>query len=987
MLKLRYSALAAALALGLALAAPAAAGPDGAFGKAKELYDNGMYAGARVLFEQMPGDDLCADYAVLCAVKLKTQDCGRLVENVDGAHPKTMLNSEIHCEYGKLLYSEGNYTRAAEEFEKVSPKSLPRRARGEYWFKKGFCHFNREEHDVAERCYLKALDNPSEYDIAAGFGIGSIYYGRKDFKTAASWFERSAEDEQFGELSRFYLVDCHFMLKDYRYVVEVGEALFGNVPQERQGHLSRLLSEAYLVLGDAAKAREYLGREDLNASTATDEDVFHAASVLYAGEDWSGAVKYFSMMKNRSDSLGQIASYQMGNSYIQLKNKVAAMNAFKEASVLRYDDAIREDAYFNYAKLAFDLNGDDSAFLDYLRKYSTTRKGEMIYSYLAMSALSKRDYSAAVDAYDRIEELDAGQYSNYMKANFLRAHQLLASGSYSSAVRYLKAASYYAAQLGSKSDPLYQLARYQLADTYFRIESWTDARKTYMELYNLSALQNRPEGRLIPYNIAYCYFKAGAYTDAAKWFDTYIKSGDKLAREDALTRRADCDFIRRDYRSAAASYRKLLDEYPDSGNIYPYYHLGVAYALTGEKQRRVQALAMVMDAQPGSPYYDEAMYELGRALADVRQYDEALTVFDKLRNTSSNAIFRTRAMLGEGMVYRNAGNMQDALAAYKTVVSEMPGSEFASDALLSIQSIYTSLKTPEKYLEYVEANNISTGSTADTRRLYYTTAEQVYLAGNWSGAVSSFGEYLKRYPSGEHTADAYYYLAASYKQLGQKEKACELYRRALDEGLGGSSAEFAQMSYASLTFEMERYADAYGAYQQICSSASASARGLDPYLGVLRSAYRGRMWEETLAAAEQILRRTTEEAYVREANYDMAKAYMSTSRRDEAMKLFVLLAEAPATAEGAEATVALIQDLFDRGRFEDVENKVYDFSSACGNQSYWLARSYIILADSFAERGMLEQAVMTLQSIRDGYVPYGEQDDILETVERKLQSL
>ena len=186
---------------------------------------------------------------------------------------------------------------------------------------------------------------------------------------------------------------------------------------------------------------------------------------------------------------------------------------------------------------------------------------------------------------------------------------------------------------------------------------------------------------------------------------------------------------------------------------------------------------------------------------------------------------------------------------------------------------------------------------------------------------------------------------------------------------------------------MERYADAYGAYQQICSSASASARGLDPYLGVLRSAYRGKMWEETLAAAEQILRRTTEEVYVREANYDMAKAYMSTSRRDEAMKIFVLLAEAPATAEGAEATVALIQDLFDRGRFEDVENKVYDFSSACGNQSYWLARSYIILADSFAERGMLEQAVMTLQSIRDGYVPYGEQDDILETVERKLQSL
>ena len=178
MLKLRYSALAAALVLTLSGSASAAAVSDGSFGKAKELYDNGMYAGARVLFEQLSEDDLCADYAVLCAVKLNTQDCGRLVESVDGAHPKTVLNSEIHFEYGKLLYSEGNYSRSSEEFAKVSPKSLPRRVRGEYWFKKGFCHYNRDEFDAAMQCYLKALDHPSEYDIAAGFGIASIYYGR-----------------------------------------------------------------------------------------------------------------------------------------------------------------------------------------------------------------------------------------------------------------------------------------------------------------------------------------------------------------------------------------------------------------------------------------------------------------------------------------------------------------------------------------------------------------------------------------------------------------------------------------------------------------------------------------------------------------------------------------------------------------------------------------------------------------------------------------
>ena len=147
------------------------------------------------------------------------------------------------------------------------------------------------------------------------------------------------------------------------------------------------------------------------------------------------------------------------------------------------------------------------------------------------------------------------------------------------------------------------------------------------------------------------------------------------------------------------------------------------------------------------------------------------------------------------------------------------------------------------------------------------------------------------------------------------------------------------------------------------------------------------MGEESVTAADEVLRRTTDEALVREALYDKAKAYLSSSRREEAFRIFSRLSEAPATAEGAEATVLLIQDLFDSARFEDVEAKVYDFAAACGSQSYWLARAYIILADSFAERGNLEQAVLTLQSIRDGYLPYGEGDDILETVDRKLRSL
>ena len=72
MLKIRHSAL--ALLLALSLGAPGVsvyARPDTEFDKAKELFDNGMYASARAWFVKHADDPLCADYAVLCAVKLR----------------------------------------------------------------------------------------------------------------------------------------------------------------------------------------------------------------------------------------------------------------------------------------------------------------------------------------------------------------------------------------------------------------------------------------------------------------------------------------------------------------------------------------------------------------------------------------------------------------------------------------------------------------------------------------------------------------------------------------------------------------------------------------------------------------------------------------------------------------------------------------------------------------------------------------------------
>ena len=54
---------------------------------------------------------------------------------------------------------------------------------------------------------------------------------------------------------------------------------------------------------------------------------------------------------------------------------------------------------------------------------------------------------------------------------------------------------------------------------------------------------------------------------------------------------------------------------------------------------------------------------------------------------------------------------------------------------------------------------------------------------------------------------------------------------------------------------------------------------------------------------------------------------------------------------------------------------------------YWLAKSFIVLGDSFAERGELEQAKATFESVRDRYSPSGNDDDVLDAVDMRLKRL
>ena len=70
-----------------------------------------------------------------------------------------------------------------------------------------------------------------------------------------------------------------------------------------------------------------------------------------------------------------------------------------------------------------------------------------------------------------------------------------------------------------------------------------------------------------------------------------------------------------------------------------------------------------------------------------------------------------------------------------------------------------------------------------------------------------------------------------------------------------------------------------------------------------------------------------------------------------------------------------------------METLVYKLSDSGTDQNYWLAKSFIVLGDSFAERGEMKQAKATFESIRDGYTPAGREDEVLDNVKMRLEKI
>lgn len=441
--------------------------------RVRELYNNDMYDAVRneIAAIQMRGplpsavEAELAAYAMVSNLRLGSPNIGALMNEYREKYRYAPEYMGVCLLYAGCSFDKGDYVRALEILEEVEYPLLSRTDKLTYLFQRSFCQLRAGSLQEARNGFDRLLNGKqNKYTVPSTYYRGYIAYVDKDFNKAVRLLSSIRDDGHFGSYCRYYILESKLMLGDYQYVADNGAAVAAAVDKEMKPKTARIVSQAYYKLGRPEQAREWFESYSASGADISRKDSYYLGIISYSLEAYHEAADAFSQVIGVRDSLAQSACLHMAGSYLKLKNKHEALIYYRQASDMDFDRRIREEAFFNYAKLAFDLNSDITPFEDYLEAYPRSGRSDEIYSYIATSYLLAKKYRSAITAINSIKRLTPEMDMNLQKAAFLRGKELFDRGAYGGADTDFRIALNHS----TYNQALGLLTRFWLAETCYR---------------------------------------------------------------------------------------------------------------------------------------------------------------------------------------------------------------------------------------------------------------------------------------------------------------------------------------------------------------------------------------------------------------------------------------------------------------------------------------------------------------------------------------
>lgn len=890
---------------------------------------------------------------------------------------------EVRFELGNLFFGEGDYAAATEQYAGVDAGKLPAEDADKYCFKYGYACFEQERFEAAVQLMAR-IAFTSDYYPHAQYVMGYSEYRKGEYQSAKRYFTVIADHPAYSNVLPFYILQIEFNDGNYHYVRENGGAVLRMAAGDRLAELNRIIGESWFYTGGWREAAQYLERYRELGGEMDREVYYMLGFAAYMVGDYGEAERNLARVAGPDDKLSQNASYHLADCYLRMGRKQQAMQSFAMASSEGYDDAISEDALFNYGKLQYELGGGYfneaiNVLNRYIARYPNSGRVPQVKEYLAAAYYNSRNYDAAYQAIMQVPYPDNNLKAALQKITYFRGLEYYNAGDYDAAARLLDQS------LANRFNAKYTaLAGYWQGEICYRRGDMPGAAERFAAYVRLSP-KSEPENLAARYNLGYAYFNMKNWEEARKWFDEFLldyRRKDSYAA-DAYNRRGDIEYSGRSFWRAIEFYDKAAAMNTPE-RYYSAFQRAMMLGMVQRPERKIESLTEIVRKNEG-PYVADAMYELGRAYMGQQRYSEATGVLERFVNTYPSSPRYASALNELGLACQNLGDDAKALTYYKKVMQHEQHSDASRSAMNGIRTIYVERNDVDAYFKYAESVGIET-DLGEVQRdsLAFAAAQRVYLSGDTGRAAAALDNYIAGYPKGVHVAEALYFAGENALAAQDAARAAGYYRRLVAMPNGDFTVRGLER-LSSVSMDMKQYDEAADAYLRLSGLVTVPARKDEALSGYMKAVVAGGDDGKILAAADEVAARAAGEPAKRQALYAKASVLRRTGRNSEALPLYERLGSDVSTPEGAEGAYRVIEAARAAGENARVEELVYAFADRNTPHSYWLGKSFIILGDIYAEAGDAFQARATYQSVVDGYP--NATDGVVEEAKARIAAL
>lgn len=890
-------------------------------------------------------------------------------------------------------YAQGNYAKVIEGMQEVDPDLLGDVERDDVILAYALSMIKEGAYDeaVVQLDILNVISN--RYDNEVAFYTAYTDYKNKRYEGAIEGFTKTKEMADYHRPSLYYLAEIMLQTKGYAEAEALAVDYIDKYKSDEYTlEMTRIQGEALYgqkrYLQAAVVLEEYLAA----ANHPTREAMYQLGMSHFNTGEHLRAPELFAMVNDGDDAIAQSAQLHAGLSYLKLDDKNKARLCFEQAAAMTAVAELRERAMYNYAvcmhETAYSGFGESVATLErFLNEFPQSVYTDRINSYLVETYMSTKNYDAAIESINKIQQPSKTILEAKQQLLYKAGVEAFAGGDLDKAFKKLNESmkvGNYNAQVGAD-------ALFWRGEVYFRGGDYRQAARDYTQHLNLT---NDRRGRtygLALYGLGYTHFAQKNYQDAFKQFNSFVQSSsvssgmvDKTTVADAYMRVGDCYFYSRQYKAAEEAYNKAINIDPSQAD-YAVYQKAFSQGLSGRYEDKIGTLNYLTEAYPLSDYYDDALYEKGRAYVQLDKGSQAITIFEQLTEQCPQSQYAPIVGNEIALIHYQNNQIRDAILSYKAVISKYPNSEQAKVAMRDLKNLYVEENMVDSYVEFAsQTKGMASVNVNEHDSLSYKAAEMAYVRGDERAAAEGFTKYLSQFANGAYITEAQYYLGCiNYKNNNYTN--AKQYLQQVAARRSSKFCEEATRMLADLAYNNKDYELACETYGNLIGITGSPSTKLHAQVHRLRSAQKSSNYElliketETVLANGKLLPETATEL-----RYYRAKAHLAQGKNEGAIEDLQILAKDTRSVYGAEAKYLLAQLYYNIHNYDKAEREVLDYINVSTPHSYWLARSFVLLADVYMQNEKYIEAKQYLISLGQSYQA---KDDIKDMIDERLQIL